>query len=523
MPDPVPNPTASVVVTPPPSPVPPQVQQPQASPDQLPQGPGPQQFQPPTQKAPPAQASPWHRAVSALLGSTTEYTQTPQGPVPVQVPNKPGNLFRSILAGAILGAGAGSANSQNDAGSGWSAAGRGAAAVQQNQQQQQKQRADEAQKQWENQRQANQDSQEEMLRKAQIAQANIETLRVNKELQGMDYTQHQQSATSGKASVQPYVDAGIEPTASDLTESQMQQYLKDHPGATSLDWEPVDVKTVINKDTQGNDVPSYEMVYSAFDPKGRVTVPQSTYDQWKKDGVFDRYPEYGTVLANGKTLDAKTYVQVKRDAEKVQADNLAKQNKNQETVLKQTQIDAAKAEIKERQAAAWNDNLSAKEKQDQEKDKSEVDTAWANLAKAGNDPSKLSAQDRVALAKAAQPAMQEVLNGIKAAANDPSAQDQLPDLWNQFHSLSQLASLGNGRASSVQPVTFINPQGQQVIATTQDQIDKATKLGYKKAGAPAPADTSPPAGQASPGFGTLIQAAQGTPPPSSSSTGAPLP
>ncbi|MGD0511167.1 MAG: hypothetical protein ABSA33_04990, partial [Candidatus Micrarchaeaceae archaeon] len=148
MPDPVPNPVASVVVTPPPGPQPPQVQQPQGPPDQVPQGPGPQQFQPPTQTP---QPGPWHRAVQALLGSTTEYQQTPNGPVPYQVPNKPGNLFRSILAGAILGAGAGASGSQNDAGSGWSAAGRGAAAAQQGMQQQQQQRAAEAQKQWENQ------------------------------------------------------------------------------------------------------------------------------------------------------------------------------------------------------------------------------------------------------------------------------------------------------------------------------------------------------------------------------------
>jgi hypothetical protein len=92
----------------------------------------------------------------------------------------------------------------------------------------------------------------------------------------------------------------------------------------------------------------------------------------------------------------------------------------------------------------------------------------------------------VVLAKAAQPAMTEILNAIKTAAADPAQADQLPALWSQFQSLSRLATLGSG-ANAVQPVTFINPQGQQVIATTQEQIDKATKLGYKKAGeAPAP-------------------------------------
>lgn len=96
-PDPVPNPTASVVVTPPPSPAPPQVQQPQGPPDQLPQGPGPQQFQPPAQPTP-QQKGLLHSAIlghgfKALMGNTTEYQQTPNGPVPVQVPNKPGISF----------------------------------------------------------------------------------------------------------------------------------------------------------------------------------------------------------------------------------------------------------------------------------------------------------------------------------------------------------------------------------------------------------------------------------------------
>jgi hypothetical protein len=401
-----------------------------------------------------------------------------------------------------LGAGAGASGSQNDAGSGWSAAGRGAAAAQQGMQQQQQQRAAEAQKQWENQREANRDSQEEILRKAQIAQANMETLRVNKELQGADYTQHQQIAESGKASVQPYVDAGIEPTASNITESQMHQYMQDHPGASSLDWEPVAVKTVLTKDAQGNDVPTYEMVYSAFDPKGKVTVPQSTIDEWKKAGVFDRYPEYGAVLGNGKTMDAKTYVQVKRDAEKVIADNLAKTNQNLETTLKQTQIDAAKAEITERRAAAWNDSLSAKEKQDQEKEKNSLNTAWEHLTAAGNDPSKspMTAEDRITLARNAQPIMQDTLNAIKVAANDPSQADELPDLWNTYHSLARLAALGGGTGGPNDPIqktvdTLKGKTPQEIQAALDDPKngvpDSAKSEIWKRLGVTPPVPTPP--------------------------------
>lgn len=486
MADPVPNPAVSAIVTATPPLPPPQVQNP-VSQDQVASGPGPQQFQPPTQPQPQAPApqgpSPWQRAVHALLGSQTEFNQTPNGPVPVQVQNKPGQLFRSILAGAILGAGAGTANAEHSAGSGWNAAGQGAAAAAKGQQEQQQQRAAQAQQQFENQRQANQDTQEEMVRKAQIAEANANTLRINKESQGLDYTQHKEISDAGKAAVQAYDDAGIHPVAEAIPESQMQQYLQDHPGASALDWEHTGVKTAIGPDG----TPTYEYTLSAYDPKGKVTVPPALYNQWKKDGVFDRYPEYGQILANGKTLSAGQFIQVKKDAEKVQADNLAKTNQGLETTLKQTQIDEAKAGIKQRLASAWNESLSAKEKQDQEKEKNSLDTAWDHLAAAGNDPSKapMTAQDRITIARNAQPLIQDALSAIKTAAADPSQADQLPDLWGHYQSLTKLANLGGTGGTAVTPVTFINPQGQQVIANTQEQIDKATKLGYKRSGEPA--------------------------------------
>lgn len=497
MADLVPNPDASVVVTAPPGPPSPQVQQPPNAPTQIPPAPGPQQFQSPSQAPPPSQPGPWHRAVQALLGSTTEYTQTPNGPVPTQVPNKPGNLFRSILAGAILGAGAGTANAEHSAGSGWNAAGQGAAAAQKGAQAQQQQRQKQAQQQFENQRQANQDTQEEMVRKAQIAQANAETLRINKEVQGTDYTQHKQIADAGKASVQPYEDAGINAVASDLTESQMHQYFQDHPGAGALDWEPVDVKTVLTKDAQGNEVPTYEMVYSAYDPKGKVTVPQSTINEWKKAGVFDRYPEYGTVLSNGKTMDAKTYVQVKRDAEKVIGDNLAKTNQNLETTLKQTQIDAAKAEITDHLATAAHERAETGKEVNDEKEKNALDTAWTHLSAAGNDPNKspMTAEDRITLARNAQPIMQDTLNAIKVAANDPSQADQLPDLWNTYHSLARLATLGGSATTTPISVVF---NGQAGVFNTQADADAFIKAhpGATVAGAAPPqATTAPPAPQ----------------------------
>jgi len=451
----------------------------------------PQQAQPQV-KGP----SPWQRAVHALLGSQTEYNQTPNGPVPVQVQNKPGQLFRSILAGAILGAGAGTANAEHSAGSGWNAAGAGASAVQKNDQQQQQQKQQQAQQQFENQRQVNQDQQEEIRRKAEIALNNAQTLRINKELQGSDFDQHVKVANIGRASVQPFEDAGINPVASNISESQMHQYIQDHPEATNYDWEPVSVKTVMTKDKDGNEVPSYESVYSAYDPKGKVTIPASTISEWKKAGVFDRYPEYEAALSNNKTLPASVYVQVKGDANKVIADNLAKQNQTLETSLKTQQIEEVKARTKQALASAYNENMSAQEKKDNKNKQASLDTAWDHLAKAGNDPSKppMTAEDRVTIARNAQPLIQDSLNAIKVAANDPSQQDQLPELWNNYHSLSRLAQLG-GSDNAGQTVPYVDSAtGTQYnlppdkVADFLKQHPNAKKVG-EAAGPTNPLDT----------------------------------
>lgn len=421
--------------------------------------------------------SPWQRAVHALLGSQTEYQQTPNGPVPVQTPNKPGQLFRSILAGAILGAGAGTANAEHNAGSGWNAAGAGAAAVQKNAEVQDQQKQQQAQQQFENQRQVDQDKQQELLRKSSIALNNAQTLRINHELQGQDFDQHVKIAALGRAGVQPFEDAGIAPVASNISESQMHQYIQDHPEATGYDWEPVSVKTVMVKDANGNETPSYESVYSAYDPKGKVTVPASTIAEWKKAGVFDRYPEYEAALSNNRTLPASTYVQVKGDANKVIADNLAK-TKTQNDLLKDAAtIKEIEARTKQALASAYNENMSAQEKKDAKNKQAALDTAWDHLAKAGNDPNKepMTAEDRITIARNAQPLIQDSLNAIKVAAADMTQQDRLPELWANYQSLSRLAQLGSPAAPPSNAVPYVDPATGTQYNLPPDKVDEFLK------------------------------------------------
>lgn len=181
MPDNLPNPDASAVVTPPAGPMPPQTQSPDMGGVQADQTPQPMQQMSlpgqslPMQQAPPPQSG-WHKALQSLMGNSTQYQQTPNGPVPVQVPNKPGQLFRSILAGAIMGGAAGQeAHNQNPYGGFASGLMPGAKAGMQNQQAEQQKSQQQARQQWQDQLTANKEKreQEEEPLRVQMMKANL--------------------------------------------------------------------------------------------------------------------------------------------------------------------------------------------------------------------------------------------------------------------------------------------------------------------------------------------------------------
>ena len=476
MPDPVQNPS---VPTPPPSlaqqstaPAPPQVQNPAGVPDQIPNPPPqlqnmqqlPKQYQPTV----PTGGGHWHQAVQALLGTSTQYRPSDPNnpnspPVPYQVQNKPGNLFRSIRAGAILGAGAGTANAEHNAGSGWGAAGAGAAAAQKNAQMQQQQRQQQAQQQFENQRQVSQDQQAEILRKAQIAQANTETLRMNKEIQGMDYDQHQKMAAFGKASIQPYVDANIKPVAEGVSESQQQQYPIDHPESVAWDWEPTGVKLTTTKDAEGNEIPHYEATYSAYDPKGKVTVPDSTLQEWNKEGIFDRFPEYKHVLSD-KTLPVSAYIEVKRTADGVYADNLAKQKDQLELKKDQAAIDADNARRSESLTNQRKINQEISEAALGKTQTEQFNKALDELNKANGNFDAMKPSSRVIIAESMNKMVPALTSLYKEAITaDPSdSQGKAADLLSQIQNVSSLGTRalsslsGNGAVAHPDVLKILN-------------------------------------------------------------------
>ena len=209
------------------------------------------------------------RAAKMLMGQSTSYQIDPQTgqTVATQTPNKPGAFFKNILNSAILGgAAAEEAHNKNPyMGFGGGAVSGGAGAIQDARQQDILKRQ-QAQEQFNNQQKAAQEQREQQgfdteqqVRKAQIAQANAETYRTNVLTQGDSLKQHTDVAAIGQQHFSDYDKAGLQPVVKDVPESQMQEMMKNRPGASTLDWEATGVKMGVGPDGQ----PTYEYSYTA--------------------------------------------------------------------------------------------------------------------------------------------------------------------------------------------------------------------------------------------------------------------
>jgi hypothetical protein len=208
-----------------------------------------QSFNPPARGVPasqpqqPAPQSGWHKALQSLMGSSTQYQQTPNGPVPVQVPNKPGQLFRSILAGAIMGGAAGQeAHNQNPYGGFASGLMPGAKAGMQNQQAEQQKSQQQARQQWQDQLTANKEKreQEEEPLRVQMMKANLADVQATTAAKHADLDFRTQDSIDGhnkaaQAMIDGLTDPKIGGTApvdgklpGDLTANQLvEAYQKD--------------------------------------------------------------------------------------------------------------------------------------------------------------------------------------------------------------------------------------------------------------------------------------------------------
>jgi hypothetical protein len=402
----------------------------------------------------------WH----ALMGTHGEVG--PNGTV-VQQQNTAGQLFRSILSGAIMGMASGA---QAKMGGGIGSFAVGAGAAQQQQEQQRDKLQAESQQQFQNQQAQEREkraqaaaSSEETLRKAQIALSNVETLRMNQTMQGESFELHQKMADAGKAQIQSYVDAGMTPVAKDIPESEQTQYIADHPGSTTLDWELTGTKLTVGPDGK----PAYEGVYTAYDPKGKVNVSTATYDQWKKDGVFDRFPEYGAVLKDNKQLTASQFVSIKRDADKVRADNLTRQLQDLGVKKVQVEIDKDNAEKAKYLADASRIRQEAKDAALGRTQAEQFNNALKELNDKGGNFDAISPGSRVIIAESMNkmvPALNQQYKTLIDDTMNPNSQAEAGEVLRQIQNLT---SLGQRALTTIGKTPGANPN-QGVLAILQN-------------------------------------------------------
>jgi hypothetical protein len=311
-----------------------------------------------------------------MLGQVTSFLlggqRDPETGAPIKQP--PGQLFRSLVAGALLG---GAIGSEGKAGGGTTGGfigglARGGAGVEQQQyerQQQQFKNQLAAQQNQREQQQANRENQafqtEQTHRQAMIAAENMQTIRTQQLIKGDTLKQFQEEAANGKSKVQPYIDSGIEPSIKDKTWQEVSAITSANPKAVGLDWEQTGVKTVINPDGTTGYVPTFD----AYDADRTVTLSKSFLDLMKKAKVDDVYPGTTERLKVGQQLKPAEFAAIKAQYQKVYNDNLVMEKARLEAgnltareKLEQAQAlkaaaDAARANKTEKSAQLLGDAL----------------------------------------------------------------------------------------------------------------------------------------------------------------------
>src|SRR6185437_7059779 len=470
---------------------------------QQPLQPAPSTSAQPTQQSPtpPAQIVPvvpphvaklaaFGQAFQTLAGNANSYSVDPATGQTVTTPQKqaPGQLWRNIIASAIMGgASAQAAHNQNpNMGFGGGVVTGGAAGIQDARQQDILKRQ-QAQQQFKNQmtadqnnRQQDEAAQRQQLFKAQIAQANADTLRINQQTQGASFDMHQKIAAAGEANTKTYTDSGIAPVASSIPESQMAQYINDHPGSTSLDWEHTGVKVGLD----ANDQPTYEYTMSAFDPKGPVTISKATVDQWKRDGVFDRYPEYEGQIKAGKQIPAQAFIAIKQQADSVRADSLARSKDTQNAALTDARIKHENAATAHELAETHRANQEVADAALGKKTSEQFGIALEDLNSNGGDFTKIKPSSRVIIGESMSKLIPSLNDQLKAVLNDPTDPNQQQKAGDILKHMQSITSLGTqaiqgtsgggkvahpGVVSILTAIPGFNPQVAQKIGNMSPQ------------------------------------------------------
>lgn len=421
------------------------------------------------------------KAFRSIMGNDVSYQINPQtGKMEQQeVPQKPGQLWRGILAATILG---GATAAKNKAPGFAQGAAEGGGAVLQHGEEQDQQKRAQAQQQFKDQLTAKSANTEEDLKRAQIAMHNAQTLHENKLMQQQDYVFHKEIAESGKKSLQPFIDA--DPTSlkfQDVPETQMNDIIKNNPSAGNLLWEHTGTKIVLDKD--GN--PNHISTLSAVDPNGNVKVTNDQIEQWKKSGVDQTYGKATwDVLKKDKELPMSTYMAINQKS---------KELANGQTLTKKAKFDEEKesAAINLSKAEATHFKAEASKLYSDENDKKAANEAF-DILSSGKDIAKISIKGRKLLTDTIDGTIKTSVDELKALPKGLDGQvvdqDQAKDIYgtiekyqkirDRLYGIKEPAAAGGAQPGGAPKVPSLDKDSQDYVNTRLN--DKQGKAIYNK-------------------------------------------
>lgn len=363
------------------------------------------------------------RAAGFLFGHQVDYVPDKDGTMrQVEIKQGPGQLFRSILAGAIMG-GAMGADRQRGQQAGFAASfARGAGGVQQQQAQADQERYERAVQQFQMRNEAQKNLTEEQLKQAQIAHLNIATANENFLLHKGVMDQDIAVTEAGKAAMQPFLDAGAQYQFQDVPESKMMDLMKTNPEVAKLFWRPTG--WTVGKNDKGD--PYVLKTYSAIDPTGGVKLTKGLLAKFNDVGLSDYYPG-AKGLKEGQQLNYGSYLALLEKYQLRYNDYM----KDIQDKLRNKQYDA---ETKRAIAEANRLYTEAAKEKLQEKDLSQFKAAQKHFSEVGYDPAELDKRypgDSAVLAKFAGEMMRDTSTALNAAMKDDPTSETTKELMRQ--------------------------------------------------------------------------------------------
>lgn len=328
------------------------------------------------------------KIVQSLFGNERSYSVDPKTgqTVAQDAPSKPGQIWRNIIAGVVLG---GAAGQEKGGGTFLGGAVQGGKAEINDQRTQDAQKQANARKDFEQGLQARKANTEEQhastqidLMKAQIAMHNAQTLREMQNAQFEDFAHHDKMGEAGKARLDPFLKAGVPKVFDNIPETDIPKLLKDNPDATHLFWQPTG--STIVKGSDGN--PQHVATMSAVDirPGVKVKVTDDNIKAWKDAGLDKLYGnDIFQHLTKDKELDVQQYLTFTEKEQSINNDKTEKKKK------KLTEDEEA-AKISLTNAQAGHLRAETGKIYTEASDKKKADEAWKLFSSSGGDMSKMT-------------------------------------------------------------------------------------------------------------------------------------